>query len=445
MGRKENRRMMKLDRGTKYKKPKDMESLMQAFTREDGERVYPVMVDEPAETGITSPEGLMRMAHKVSDRELNRLIYQQAKDAVEGGVMADWPEDDFGLFMWFLRSFITPEMKTAFPEISKEYLAHEPMIKYGASFEDVPYPFMTELSWEDAYNFRILAIMLICARRGSSYSRNFLTSLYKVYHKREYGRLKRLSKLTFLDLLEIFDEDCKEKGYASGHTMDGEVSFAEQMIEKRRHEPGWTNVFGDRPLSPTPGMPRNDMEHAEDIGDAADYVRSLTDAPDEPPLQPVSSRLFVMCEMLGIPIDPTCNGEAYDMNEAQKSLLDLEFLGRGEFRRLKNDLLEHVRSWNISTYPEMADPFEYQTDKNYLSLQMAEEVLGDVLGTMGRNQRLPYESRKFSLADEVSRVAFILEMDFRDVTVTFDQVLILSMVHYLSECLCDVVSFSSTA
>jgi hypothetical protein len=41
---------------------------------------------------------------------------------------------------------------------------------------------MNETTWDDAYYFRVIAIMLTAARRGSSYSRNFLLSLYKVYY-----------------------------------------------------------------------------------------------------------------------------------------------------------------------------------------------------------------------------------------------------------------------
>ena len=54
------------------------------------------------------------MSHTLSDRELNRIIYQNAKDAVRQGLMPPKPEDDFGTVMWFTWTFITDEMREAF-------------------------------------------------------------------------------------------------------------------------------------------------------------------------------------------------------------------------------------------------------------------------------------------------------------------------------------------
>ena len=69
-------------------------------------------------------EQFSKITHTLSDKELNRVIYQHAKDAVEAGVMPPWPEDDFGVVMWFTWNFITDEMRESFPAIAKEYLAH---------------------------------------------------------------------------------------------------------------------------------------------------------------------------------------------------------------------------------------------------------------------------------------------------------------------------------
>lgn len=66
----------------------------------------------------------MNSTHELSDRELNRIIYQNAKIAIADGTMPDFPEDDYGTVMWFTWNFITPEMRAAFPAIAKEYLKH---------------------------------------------------------------------------------------------------------------------------------------------------------------------------------------------------------------------------------------------------------------------------------------------------------------------------------
>ncbi|MBR7148219.1 MAG: hypothetical protein IKD13_05230 [Firmicutes bacterium] len=62
------------------------------------------------------------MTHTLSDKELNRVIYENAKFAVREGFMPDWPEDDFGTVLWFTWNFITDEMREAFPAIAREYL-----------------------------------------------------------------------------------------------------------------------------------------------------------------------------------------------------------------------------------------------------------------------------------------------------------------------------------
>ena len=383
---------------------------------------------------------LKRQMHTMTDEELNKLMYMQAKDAVENGTMEAWPEDDFGVVMWFMFSFITPEMREAFPEIAKEYIDHEEMVRRGDSFDNIPYPRSNEKHWEDAYYYRLLGIMIHAARRGSSYSRNFLISLYKVYYKREYNRLKRLKTVTFLEFLEMFDEDCREHGYASSHSSvqygDKGASFKEQTIERRRHEAGWMDVFGDRFLSP---VPEGKIETNEELEQAASMVRHIAAAPDEPPLQPVASRIFIMCEMLGIEIDETCNRQAVMMNEELGSMLALEFLGGTDYRGAFRDVTDRAKAWIKATYPEMADPYLYQTDERFFHLQIAEEILTKAFMTYGRNVRIPYESRKFDLPNLISKMLVTIDMDFPGYSPGFGETLYLAMIQYLSECLCDVM------
>ena len=146
-----------------------------------GTKVIPVLSEgDGAEAihGLMTSQELMRIAHTLSDKELNRISYQQALDSVKDGTMPDWPEDDFGITCWFLYTFITPQMREVFPDIVREYLAHEDLS--GDQFRDMPYPRSNEKTWDDAYYFRILAIMLKKARGGSAYSKNFLLALYKV-------------------------------------------------------------------------------------------------------------------------------------------------------------------------------------------------------------------------------------------------------------------------
>ena len=240
MGRKEDRKRNRILGINKQRMPRD------PFEMADGTVIFPVDASEGAPTslGLLSPAEFYRTTTTLSDREMNRLIYNQLKHAVEHGYSKDWPEDDYAIVMWFQMEFITPEMREVFPAIIREYLAHEPMV--GDVFHDIPYARMNEATWDDALNYRILAMMVIAARRGSTYSRNFLVSLYKEYYRSEYNRVRKLKKLTYLDVLEMHDEACQKKGYASGHATTNEKSFGEFVIEKRQHEAGWANASGDR-------------------------------------------------------------------------------------------------------------------------------------------------------------------------------------------------------
>ena len=198
MGRKENRKLKKL-KGESFKKQAAADITFSPFI--DGDtRIIPIAAENTKVPVMNTPGSLSQeefsgITHTLSDKELNRIIYQNAQEAVRMGLMPPKPEDDFGTVMWFAWNFITDEMREAFPAIAKEYLRHfrdedgegvqgrSSGGKAPEEFWDVPYPRMNEATWDDAYFFRILLMMLFSARHGSTYSRNFLLSLYKVYYK----------------------------------------------------------------------------------------------------------------------------------------------------------------------------------------------------------------------------------------------------------------------
>ncbi len=305
---------------------------------------------------------------------------------------------------------------------------------------DIPYPRIEETTWDDAYYYRILLMMLYSARQGSDYSKNFLLSLYKVYYKTEYNKLKKLQVLTILDVMEYHDADCLRKGYPSGHTTNGSSSFKEMIIEKRRHEPGWTNVFGNRMLSPVPGNRRADAPHAEELNRAAQILRDDGDAPDEPPTQPTASRVFVMSSLMGIRIDETCNNHAVIMNDVAGSIDKVAYLSSPEYRKIHDELVERCKEFLHAKYPEMSDPYRYQGDEHYLCLQVAEMVMAAVFKKYDANVRLPYDSHRFDLISQMADMTVTLQMDFPEVKFSFDEVLILAMVQYLSECMCELMN-----
>ena len=456
MGRKEDRRIKKLKGETlRSQNAIDESKLLTPFVMGDT-RVIPVRVDaEKKPVGPLSsmpdhgdeadgftPEQFSKITHELSDQELNRIIYQNAKMAVEDGVMPDRPEDDFGTVMWFTWNFISPEMRESFPAIAKEYLRHyrDEEGSVPEIFADIPYPRMNETTWDDAYFFRVLLMMLYSARSGSSYSKNVLLSIYKVYYKSEYNKLKRLKTLTYLDILELHDEECYRRGLSSGHTVDGKKSFREMQIEKRKHEAGWTNVFGNRTIDPTPTKKRKDDPNADELNKAVKEVTEMSDCPEEPPLQPAASRLIIMSELMGIEIDPTCNEQAVEMNQIADSMGKIVFLNSPEYRKFRDDMIERYKGALRAEYPEIFDPYEYQRNERYLALQVAELVLSDVFKKYDTNVRLLYDSRKFILPDLMADLTITLQMDFPELKFSYDDVLLLSMVQYLAECLCEVLA-----
>ena len=417
---------------------------------QDGVKYIPISMSNAGENdpGIMDEEEFKRMTYKMTDAELNDYLYRQAKEYVESGLAPSWPKNDFGIQHWFVFSFITDEMRQVFPEIAKEYLSHEPML--GTAFTDIPYPRMNETTWDDAFFFRVLAIMVTAARRGSVYSRNFLISLYKVYYKPEYNRIKRLKKLTYLDVLQLHDADCLRRGLPSGHAVDGGRTFRDYMVDERRHQAGWMDVAGTRSLEPVMQRHRMTADEKADrteeqrISDekletASEYLRDVADFPDEPPLDPTSARLYIMCDMLVIPIDETCNADAEKINEGRQSVLDAEFVGNPEFRRVISEEEERAKEWVLATYPETADPYLYQTDQKYVGLELAESVLWQAFRKQDRNIRMPYDSKKFDLAELLASVTITKTLMFPNVPVSFDEVMMLSMVQYLCECLCDLM------
>lgn len=454
MGRKENRKLKKL-KGESFKKQAAAEITFSPFI--DGDtRIIPIAAENTKVPVMNTPGSLSQeefsgITHTLSDKELNRIIYQNAQEAVRMGLMPPKPEDDFGTVMWFAWNFITDEMREAFPAIAKEYLRHfrdedgegaqgrSSGGKEPEEFWDVPYPRMNEATWDDAYFFRILLMMLFSARHGSTYSRNFLLSLYKVYYKQEYNKLKRLKLLTYLDLLEFHDEDCYRQGLSSGHTTDGAKSYRQMVIEKRMHEPGWTNVFGDRNLSPVPTKRIKKALNADVLSPAADEIRSISDSPDEPPIQPTASRVLIMCELMGIEIEEECNEQYLQMNSVADSMTKLIYLNGPEYRRLRGEVVERMKGVLRAEYPEMFDPYLYQSNEDYLTLQVAESIYTDVFKKYDTNVRMPYDSRKFDLPQLMAELTITLEMCFPGLKMSFDEILILTMVQYLAECLCDVM------
>ena len=444
MGRKENR---KINRALGISNQKLANAVSNPFETSDGTLIFPVgsASDAPTSFGFMSPAEFYRTTATLSDRDFNQLIYSQTKHAVEHGYILDWPEDDFAIVMWFEMEFITPEMREVFPAIIREYLEHEPMI--GEMFDNVPYARMNENTWDDALNYRILAMMIMAARRGSTYSRNFLVSLYKEYYRPEYNRVRKLKKLTYLDVLELHDEDCHRKGYASGHATTNEKSYGDYILELRQHEAGWVNASGRRPAFGHVGKGNQEQlllggedGHPSHVGEDGRRAELDHAANVMNEILPVYSRLFIMCEMMRIPIEPTCNNIAAEMTETMSSVANLTFLTSPEYRRYRAEQIERGVEFYRAAYPEIADPYLYQTMPEYFALELGQAIMNSAFHKYDSNVRLPYDSKKFDLPELFSEVALSLHLTYPEVACNVNQMQLLAMIRYLSECLCELMA-----
>ena len=103
----------------------------------------------------------------------------------------------------FIRHFATPEMSLDLPAIAGEFFKHE----YSHLDKYLKYTFIQDTSSTDApakiLEYRILNIILAAVRSGCAYAQRFLTTLYKVYYKKEYKQLKRFSVLSYRDILAM--------------------------------------------------------------------------------------------------------------------------------------------------------------------------------------------------------------------------------------------------
>ena len=97
--------------------------------------------------------------------------------------------DDYGVWMAFCRSFISPENEEAFLRISKEFLQNEPLIKENGLFKDIPLPYEDGTTVYSLYTQTLLGMMLACAEKKSSYAKE----------ERNYARSIRIIPRRFCD------------------------------------------------------------------------------------------------------------------------------------------------------------------------------------------------------------------------------------------------------
>ena len=393
--------------------------------------------------------------------ELSKLLNQEEKErnnvflkSVKDGMLIDrLNEDDEitddSIVMWFVFTFLTDEMRDAFPDIARDYLEGFKKDTIAPDvFYDIPYPRMMEVSWDDAYYFRILLMMVYSARAGSSYSRNYLISLYKTYHKSEYNYLKRLKKITAEDIFNIQVDECSIDEVRLAYLNLDWSKFFDYIADSNAHKPGWTGFYRKRKgwakrlqLKQTDDCDEDDIFFGNEglaIGNAIKYNPRVV------PVYTSAARLIVMSEMLGIEVID----EDYEIVCSfgiVLHVLQASNITRGEkYRKLRNDIAVQIEDLLKIKYREIENVYNYQKDDKYLPLKSAEVVMQEVFNDFNINWCSIYESKPFILSTSMAEATCSLMKAYPNAKLDFNEMLILSMVQYLSECLCELLSARET-
>ena len=159
-------------------------------------------------------------------------------------------DNNFGIHILFIRDFITEEVESAFPEIAREFLRREPLLRNESIFKEIPFSYDPEKSVKSLYYETILGMMLVCADNGSKYAKSVLTEIYKTYYKQEYSVLKKFSSLSSDELTDFCrdSEDveqinsicarvatmCEVMGIRLEDSCEGIIGFINAQEKKKR-------------------------------------------------------------------------------------------------------------------------------------------------------------------------------------------------------------------
>ena len=111
--------------------------------------------------------------------------------------------DTYGCERFFVDFFINDEMREDFPLIARDFYVHE--FANIPKHQDVEY-FDIEAGedWPELmFNRFTLGLMMNAVNSGSEYTKALFLYLHKTYYKKEYRTLKRFSKMSLSELLEL--------------------------------------------------------------------------------------------------------------------------------------------------------------------------------------------------------------------------------------------------
>lgn len=317
--------------------------------------------------------------------------YRDYMDFLENYKDVERPAEQDGLVLGFLRGFPTEEMRGSFRTIAAEFFEKETWLRdtdKSSLFKDMFYPAREEKHIEDPYIFTVLQMMLICAQNGSAYSRNLLITLYKTYFKKEYNVLKRFQKLRPGDLQDFMI-----------------------IARKSRYE--------EMGLQYKPGD--------EDIQDLEE--------------ENVAERIILMCDLLGIEVDPAFNGLIAGLNRDAVNkvsiwkLINLTFKLSPDIQEDRIESFQEGAAYLTDRMPnedwllcENPDPDD---DASEDMISIAANAINHALDECDVNSDIFLEDLSFDLYDSTASMLGRTKIDKEQTT--DNEIKLLGVIYYLAE------------
>ncbi|WP_031552632.1 hypothetical protein [Oribacterium sp. FC2011] len=178
-------------------------------------------------------------------KEIAGIMLQDLMNRQSGNVVAP---DTTGVGFYFLMDFVTPEMSCDFALIEQDFLKNcrGKLDEFREAGWYGDKSFRTN-NPNDALNNCIIRLIYNGAKLGDDYCLELIKNLYKVYHKREYNRLKRFRTINADEILSLSEDDIFGDWFSSagrivamcqflGIELNDNCSFIYKLLNNGREE-----------------------------------------------------------------------------------------------------------------------------------------------------------------------------------------------------------------
>ena len=178
-------------------------------------------------------------------REIAAMMFEDMLDREKGNIVAP---DTTGVDYFLLKDFMTDDMAADFAIIEQDFLKN-----CRAKLEE-----FNQVGWygegsfrinnpRDAMNANILRLIYNGAKAGDDYCVELIKNLYKVYHKKEYNKLKRFHTISPDEIFSLSENEYTDSDYRTvgrimgmcpffGVELHENCSFMFRLLEKKRNE-----------------------------------------------------------------------------------------------------------------------------------------------------------------------------------------------------------------